>query len=408
MPARSRLRRFAALAIGLAVTAAITVPPAAAGKHRPPVRFATFDARMVRVAFGALAAELAVPGSTQPDVIAKIIQINRPDVLLLNGIDIHPADPDLTPRLFQSNYLALGSTPIVYPYRYVPPCNAGEPSGFDFDNDGVANGPGDAYGFGLFPGQGCMVLFSMFPIDVPNVRTFNNLRWEDVPNARMPPGWFTVTEKKDFRLSSTAHADVPIRIGLPQKRPVHVLISNPTSRLIPPLNVTVPRNDDEVEFWDDYISYPPGLASYIADDNQTHGGLTGNRKFVIMGNLNAAVPQPAVPGPAPPIARLLAEPRINNTVAPQSLGAVQQAFIQGGANLPFLKDHRFDTADLADCGSCTGNLRLDYVLPHKNLKIVAAEVFWPLLADPFFPYVGVFPFPGSPHRLVWVDVTHWW
>jgi hypothetical protein len=30
-------------------------------------------------------------------------------------------------------------------------------------------------------------------------------------------------------------------------------------------------------------------------------------------------------------------------------------------------------------------------------------VFWPLSSDPLFPLVGVFPFPSSVHRLVWID-----
>jgi hypothetical protein len=44
------------------------------------------------------------------------------------------------------------------------------------------------------------------------------------------------------------------------------------------------------------------------------------------------------------------------------------------------------------------------VLPRKNLKVVDAPVFWPTADDPLFPLVGVFPFPSSDHRLVWIDV----
>ena len=36
------------------------------------------------------------------------------------------------------------------------------------------------------------------------------------------------------------------------------------------------------------------------------------------------------------------------------------------------------------------------------MRIEASAVFWPL-SDPLFPLVGVFPFPTSDHRLVWVD-----
>ncbi len=44
------------------------------------------------------------------------------------------------------------------------------------------------------------------------------------------------------------------------------------------------------------------------------------------------------------------------------------------------------------------------MLPGKELLILDAGVFWPLSSDPLFPLVGTFPFPGSDHRLVWVDV----
>ena len=42
-----------------------------------------------------------------------------------------------------------------------------------------------------------------------------------------------------------------------------------------------------------------------------------------------------------------------------------------------------------------GNLRVDYVLPRKNMRITDAGVFWPLASDPTFALVGTFPFPSS-------------
>jgi hypothetical protein len=51
-------------------------------------------------------------------------------------------------------------------------------------------------------------------------------------------------------------------------------------------------------------------------------------------------------------------------------------------------DPRFDTADFND--SAPGNLRADYVLPRKNLKILDSAIFWPVQADPFFRLTGVF------------------
>jgi hypothetical protein len=94
---------------------------------------------------------------------------------------------------------------------------------------------------------------------------------------------------------------------------------------------------------------------------------------------------------------------VNTSVTPSSDGAVEQAGLQGGANQTHLGDPRFDTADFAD--TAPGNLRADYVLPSKNLRIKDAGVFWPTTDDPLFALVGTFPFPSSDHRLVWVDLN---
>jgi hypothetical protein len=61
-------------------------------------------------------------------------------------------------------------------------------------------------------------------------------------------------------------------------------------------------------------------------------------------------------------------------------------------------------AEQLDADGAPGNLRADYVLPRKNLRIVDSAVFWPIQASPLFPLTGVFPFPSSDHRAVWIDV----
>ena len=93
---------------------------------------------------------------------------------------------------------------------------------------------------------------------------------------------------------------------------------------------------------------------------------------------------------------------VNTKVTPGSEGAIEQSLLQGGANTTHLSDPAFDTADFFD--GAPGNLRVDYVLPKKSLKIIDAGVFWPTSDDPLFPLVGTFPFPGSDHRLVWIDI----
>ncbi len=117
-----------------------------------------------------------------------------------------------------------GAEAIRYPYHFCAPSNTGIDSGFDLDGDGALGGPGDAFGYGLFPGQYGMVVFSMYPIDRAGTRTFQRFLWRDMPGALLPDR-HTAKEKELLRLSSKSHWDVPIMIG--EKR-VHFLASHPT------------------------------------------------------------------------------------------------------------------------------------------------------------------------------------
>ncbi|MGB9359881.1 MAG: endonuclease/exonuclease/phosphatase family protein, partial [Acidimicrobiia bacterium] len=198
-------------------------------------------------------------------------------------------------------------------------------------------------------------------------------------------------------LSSKNHVDVPIEVD---GKTVHFLVSHPT----PPVfdgdeDRNGRRNFDEIRFWADYVSGGK-TARYIYDDAGTKGGLNGNARFVIAGDLNS---DPFDGDSYPGAAQLLLDhPKVNATTTPSSLGGPQQAGLQGGINDDHLGDPAFDTADFSD--SSPGNLRADYVLPRSTMTIVRSGVFWPLEADPLFPLVGVYPFPSSDHRLVWIDV----
>src|SRR5918995_43688 len=139
-------------------------------------------------------------------------------------------------ELFQQNYLSVphnGAAPIEYPYRFVAPSNTGIPSGFDLNNDGSIGGPDDALRFGVFPRQFGMAVYSMHPIVLDDVRTFQTFLWADMPAALLPddpataaPGdWFSAAELGAVRLSSKSHWDLPVDI---EGRPVHFLVSHPT------------------------------------------------------------------------------------------------------------------------------------------------------------------------------------
>ncbi|HWN21556.1 MAG TPA: endonuclease/exonuclease/phosphatase family protein [Gaiellaceae bacterium] len=391
---------LAALAALLLVPAALAAPPAA------DVRFATFNASLNRNFAGQLIADLSTPANLQARNAAETIQRVRPDVVLINEFDYDAAGVAL--RLFQDNYLSIsqnGSAPIHYPYRFAAESNTGIPSGFDLNNNGVVAGPDDAFGFGFFPGQFGMAVYSMHPIDPSGVRTFQKFLWRDMPGALLPDDaatatpadWYSPAELDVFRLSSKSHWDLPILVG---KKVVHFLVSHPTPPVFDgPEDRNGTRNFDEIRFWADYAS--PGRSGYIYDDGGGTGGLKPGSLFVIAGDQNSdPLDGDSIPGS---IQLLLEHPLVNTKLTPESPGAVQQNALQGGINLAHRSDPRFDTADFSDVAP--GNLRADYVLPRKNMQLVDSGVFWPLASDPLFRLVGTFPFPTSDHRLVWIDTT---
>jgi uncharacterized repeat protein (TIGR01451 family) len=392
------------------------------------VRFSQFNASLNRNAEGQLLTDLSTPNNAQAKTVAEIIQRNNPDVLLINEFDYVSANPLQVVQLLQQNYLGVsqnGAAPVNYPYVYIAPSNTGIASGFDLNNNGAtvttigAAGYGDdSFGFGNFPGQFGMLLLSKYPIDTPNVRTFQNFLWKDMPGNLLTNdptvdnpatavnenlnGFYSPEEINALRLSSKSHWDVPIIVN---GVTVHVLVSHPTP---PTFDGTEDRNGkrnhDEIRFWSDYIT--PGQGSYIYDDKGGKGGIALGSNFVIMGDQNAD----PLDGDSfdNAIRQLLQNPNINTNVTPSSLGAAQQSTLQGGANVTQKGNPSFDTADFSD--TAPGNLRTDYVLPSANLNIAGSAVFWPENTDPNFPLVGTFNpslpggFPSSDHRLVYADV----
>jgi Endonuclease/Exonuclease/phosphatase family len=411
----SKQRRPMAAAVLLAALSLLTLDGAAmaAGSNATggadrgrSARFATFNASLNRAVDGELVADLRTPDDVQAQAVAEVIQRVRPDILLINEFDFDAEG--LAARLFQRNYLSVGhngAKPIHYRHRFVAPSNTGIPSGFDLDNNGTVGGPNDAFGFGEFPGQFGMAVYSRYPILRHKVRTFQHFVWKDMPGALLPDDpatpapadWYSPEELAVFRLSSKSHWDIPVLVG---PEVIHTLVSHPTPPVFDgPEDRNGTRNHDEIRLWADYVR--PSRSGYLYDDEGRRGGLKPGARFVIMGDQNAdPFDGDSVPGAAQ---QLLDNPRVNTSVTPTSPGGPEQAAAQGGANRTHRGDPAFDTADFLDVPG-PGNLRVDYVLPSRNLRILDGAVFWPLSSDPLFRLVGTFPFPTSDHRLVWVDV----
>lgn len=401
---RSALVAAAAAGIGLPSATAAAAQPAAAHAARggndkfQNIRVATYNISLNRPRQGQLLEDLATGEDAQIRAVAEVIQLNNPDIILLNEFD-HD-DEGRGVDLFRRNYLEVpqnGTSPAFYRYAYTGPVNTGVPSGLDLNRDGTVGGPDDAWGFGEFPGQYGMVVLSRYPILTEQVRTFQSLRWADMPQNLLPTEFYGPEISPQLRLSSKSHWDVPVQIG---SSVLHVLAAHPTPPSFDgPEKRNQRRNHDEIRLWADYLR--PGKTSrWIVDDAGTAGGLDPSAAFVILGDYNSdPVDGDSWPGA---IDQLLNHPRIQDP-KPTSQGGAEAAQLQGGANADHEGDPALDTADFNDAPS-PGNLRVDFVLPARSLQVASSAVYWPAQGTPGSELTGTYPFPTSDHRLVRVDL----
>ena len=361
------------------------------------IRFATFNVSLNRQRPGKLSDDLASGTSVQAQKLAAIIQEVRPDVLLLCEFDYEPSGRAI--RAFHDLYLARsqeGREPLMYPHHYSAPVNTGVPTGMDLNQNGSTDDADDAFGYGKFPGQYGMLVFSRFEFDPAEVRTFQLFRWIDLPNAKLPrnpdgSSYYPAAALELLRLSSKSHWGLPLRI---RGETVHLLAAHPTPPAFDgPEQRNRLRNSAEIRLWADYID--PQRSGYLKDDQGRAGGLPERAKFVIVGDLNSD----PIDGDGRGILQLLEHPLVGRNPAPTSRGAVEAA----GQSPQFNRHHQApaeqDTADFS-VPRGPGNLRVDYVLPSHNLRYLAGGVFWPAADE-----LGHDLVDATDHRLVWADIT---
>jgi Endonuclease/Exonuclease/phosphatase family len=322
---------------------------------------------------------------------AEILQRVRPDIVLINEIDFS-ATSDCA-RDFLERYLKVGQrgqAPLDYGFVFARPVNTGVPSGLDLNRDGDQADPEDAFGYGSYPGQYGMAIFSRFPIESAAARTFQTLLWQNMPGHLMPdglggrPAYYGPESAARLRLSSKSHWDVPIKIG---ERQVHLLASHPT----PPIfdgaeDWNGRRNFDELRFWVDYLN-GGDRAAYIVDDAGHKGCLPATTSFVIMGDLNADPLLGEKTYGRTAIAGLLDHPRVFDP-QPKSVGHSESKRQYPG-------DPRSKTSDYG---------RIDYALPSRDLNVLGSGVFFPAFDDPLRTLVEGAQ-RASDHRLVWLDLN---
>lgn len=371
------------------------------------VRVATFNVAMNRKEAGQLIQNLK-DGDEQASRIACIIRLVQPDVLLVNELDYSDGQ---AAKLFLEKYLAgdnrskIPTKPCRFEYQFSSSVNTGMPSGLDLNLNGRSNDNDDAWGYGAFPGQYGMAVYSRYPIREDQIRTFQKLKWSAMPGAKRPKiiDAGTNIEKyfhsddvwNQLRLSSKSHWDVPILVG---ESLLHVIASHPTPPVFDgPEDRNGCRNHDEIRLLKDYVEGTT-QGNYIVDDSGVVGPLARNAHFVIMGDLNSDPNDGS--GILSGIRDLLGSERVASGFVPESEGGRIASRVQGKMNDKHRGNPAHDTGDFNDAS--VGNLRIDFVLPSSNCHVVRGGVFWPSpqhLQD-LDPDLA----EASDHHLVWLDI----
>ena len=323
-----------------------------------PLRIASFSPDLSRDGPGLLLRDLG-RDDAQIAAVVQVIAETRPDILLLTGFDW---DYDgLALAAFQRLLTRAG---MDYPHRLATRPNAGMVSGLDLNGDGRLGSSDDRQGFGDFTGQGGMALLSRHPLGP--VRDYSDGLWRDLPGHLMPP---TAPQAAAVqRLSSVAHWDVTVTVA---GQPLHLLAMSASPPVFDgPEDRNGRRNHDELAFWLHHLPDAP---------------------YVLAGKLNIDARDSE--GRPHALARIMdhVQDPLPRSAGGRAAGMLGVNATQGG-------DPALDTGDWAD-DRPPGNLRGDYVLPQKALKVLDAGVFWPAEGP-----LAETALTASSHRLVWVDL----
>lgn len=328
---------------------------------RPELRIATYNIDFWAKGPGLALQSLQRGDNPAQQAAVQVIAALNADVLLLTGIDY-----DLRGETLAALEQRLAEAGAPYPYRLPLRPNTGIATGLDLDRNGVLGEPRDAMAYGRWAGEGGMAVLSRLPIDSENIRDFSGFLWAELPGTLMPPD----TSPTQL-LSTTGAYEVPV--ALPDGTTLRLLAYYAS----PPIfdgaeDRNGRRNHDETAFWlrllaGDLPFKPP------------------QPPFVILGQSNLDPADGA--GRKQAITALLHHPGLQD---PQPRGQSKR-HDPGQSGNPAL-----DTALYPKIGG----LRVEIILPSKDLRISAAGVEWPPDSDP----AAATLITASRHRPLWVDV----
>lgn len=326
------------------------------------LRIATWNVGLDRAGPGLLVQDLAKGDDPQIAAIQRVLLALDADVLLLTAVDYDAGGVAL--ELLAAPQVARRAG---YPHRFALRPNTGMQTGFDVDGNGYLGEPRDAQGFGLFSGNGGMVVLSRLPLDEGAARDFSAYLWRDLP-GNLSPDQGDLAEVQ--RLATTGFWGVPV---VTESGPLHLLAWHATPPVFDgPEDRNGKRNHDEAVFWSLFLQGALPMAP-------------PSGPFVLLGDGNLD-PMDG-DGLRDGIAALLADPALQD---PGQRGT------HGRSEAAHAGDPAQDTAIYDDLGG----LRLDYVLPSASLVVTGSGVLWPAPDDPLWPDL----LAASHHFPVWVDI----
>lgn len=331
------------------------------------LRLATWNAGLERRGPGLLLQDL--DRGRDPALVATVavlLQLDA-DILILTGMDY---DPGLLALTALADLLAKAGQP--YPYRHAPRPNAGQPTGHDIDGNGRSHDPADAQGWGRFPGAGGIAILSRLPLRMDRAADHSAFLWRDLPGHLMPPMDPALAAQQ--RLSSHSHLVLPV--ALPDGRDLTLLLWHATPPVFDgPEDRNGRRNHDEAAFWLHLLDGTlPGLPA-------------PEEPFALIGDANLDPIDGE--GRTAALAALLAHPRLQDP-APR------------GSHLRQEPGHQGDPARDTTLYPRLGGLRLDYILPSRDLAVTGSGVLWPPADDPFAATLAA---TGTRHYPVWIDIA---
>lgn len=219
--------------------------------------------------------------------------------------------------------------------------------------------------YGRYPGAEGMAVLSKLPLG--QITDYSGFIWADLPQNLSPDT--DPALRRLQRLSTSGHFQIPVI--LPEGRSLALLAFAATPPVFDGINDrNGKRNHDEAAFWSHLIAgdlpFDPPQPPFIVIGKPNLDPKDGDGLPAAITTLMQQMQDPAPKGDA------------------SRIDAGQRG------------DPRLDTALFADIGG----LRLDQILPSKDIEILKAGVLWPKADDPLAAILAT----ASDHRPVWAEI----